>query len=169
MQFLLTTTPKPMARFIRYVIGEDASHFALYFDEHDIVIHGTFPWVKIEYYQKWLKDQVIVRRLEYIGPMGHDQKREIYRQTLNHYLGRWYDVGALAFGLMAYPFRRFKKIIKRNLWASRKAVMCVELAEAVKKLMILPDVDWPDRFDKITPDQLGDMIASSRHVREEGA
>jgi hypothetical protein len=106
----------------------------------------------------------VVRELTYTGPLTKDQMRGVYRRTVGRYKGRWYDVGALAFGLLAYPFRRFTRIIKRNLWGSRKAFMCVELIEATKAEKLLPTVKWPETFDKMTPEAGGDLIASDKYI-----
>jgi len=165
MRFLFTTSRKPVARLIRRICGE-SSHFVIHFDEHFTVLHSHLPGVELDYYDRWVKRAKLVRVLSYTGPLSKDQMDRIYCAALDDYLGRPYDYGGLVFGLFALSWNWLEKTAKRNLWASRNALMCVELAEAIRDSGMLPDIDWPDALDEITPDELCELLLESQYVVE---
>jgi hypothetical protein len=167
MIFLFTTRKSLFSTLIRKITGEDASHFAIYFPDHDIVLHSQAKGVAVEWFEVFRRKNDIIYALEY-EYKNENVKRHLYETIVESYIDKPYDLGALLF----WPVIIFAKQIfgfkyESNLWASKSAYLCVEIAEALK---IADDnifgVDWPESFDMITPYQLYKVMRKSKNLKE---
>jgi len=154
-----TTRKAPLSRLISRILG-GPSHFSLAFPAHHVVIHSHLPTVDVESQYSFAKKNRLVRSLKYVGPKSTDL---VYVHTLKKYIDKPYDVGALVFGLIVMSVRGLRNVVKTNMWASKDAKTCHELAEVIEINEMAPDVDWPDSIDAITLRELYDILESSKY------
>lgn len=163
MIFLFTRKNTIFSKLIRLFTGEEISHFVLYFDDIDIVFHSFRKGVEIDWYKRFSKNYEIVYRLE---AKSVDDKK-VYKQIIDKYLGRPYDIGALVFWTVIILAKRmFGYAYNTNLWGSKKALLCTELVRAVKELDVINDIVWPEKLDMLTPKELFILLKESKYVTE---
>ena len=166
MILLFTRKNTIFSKLIRLFTGEEISHFVLYFPETEIVFHSFRRGVEIDWYQRFIKGYEVVYSLKVLN-IGKAQESIFYRNIIQKYLGKPYDILALLFMAVVIVARRvFNFRYKKNLWARESAFMCTELVNAIKELGIIRDVDWPDNLDMITPKELFDLLNQSGDTLE---
>jgi hypothetical protein len=165
MIFFFTTSKKIISRLIRWATGQDCSHFALCFDEHGIVLHAQSDGVKIEWIESFRRKHEIVHELSVSKKFKLEKWSEFYRDIVTRNINLPYDYGALFFFPVMLVARCLGFKYKHNLWGSRKAWLCVELAEVIKEWNIIK-CDWPDNFEITTPHELYLAMRKSKDVEE---
>lgn len=138
-----TKNSLPLSMVIRYLTGESVSHFAIVLDNR-IVFHSTLPGAKLQ----WLSGFMSTHGSEIVYRMDLNlelaQEELVYRELITNFGDEPYDYGALAFALISLIKYRYLKLPlpAKNLWGSKKAHWCLELAKCLEVLGVkLPELD----------------------------
>lgn len=136
MKFLWTTSDKVGARFIRWGLNSDCSHFAICFDEDlgGIVFHSHGSGAQLEWMGEFLKKNTVVHALTFSSPLLLQDEEDIYRQLVSAYGTNSYDYPALLWWTWRGVLRKFFGIPigTKNQWAQKGMALCTALAGSIK-------------------------------------
>lgn len=163
MRIVATTSNLIGARFIRWLIGEKASHLILVFNELQ-VIHSSLFGVQLNFYETYKKHVVEVDSVEL--PMRLSQEDEVWKEVLRLHDDDGYDYKGLLYGFWRALLLKFFKIPPptKNKWDNPNLVICTEMYNIVRKLA--PELKLPDLGDVSlkTPLQIISTVKASREA-----
>lgn len=158
MKFIGSRSSLPLSILIRWVTGEQISHFAIVFDSpagglmFESNLLGTHP----KFYRTAQKHMMVIDAVDVDTPVNIED--ELWDRVVDLYDDKPYDfMGAIYLGLMILRKRIFG--IPRpqvNAWASKKKFFCDELAMILAGLPGLPQI--PVSNGMMTPGEVMNAI-----------
>lgn len=155
MKLLWVSSQKIGSKLIRWGLDADCSHFAVCFDEDDLVgvprgiaFHAYGLSTQVVMLRTFLEHYEIVHALEFKGPVDEDA---VYQAILNEDGDLPYDYPALMwFGWRALLAKiGFAPIGGFNRWQDDQARLCTGIAPTVLKAL---GIKLPDGLDaELTP------------------
>jgi len=159
MLLIWTKNSSLISKFIRWISGEPASHFAVVFDSK-LVFHSNLAGVGLAWFPTFTQSQTIVATIKL--DLELETEESFYHGILNAYSGKAYDFGALIYFLIKGLQWKFasKPLPTQNMWADSDAYLCTEIAKCLPLSTI--NVKLPEHLDMVTPWQLYQIISLGR-------
>lgn len=161
MRIIATTSNLVGARFIRFLIKEEASHLIFVFDDVHVIESSLFG-VDTDYYPNYKKHVVEVDSVELYLPL--EVEYAIWKQTMELCGNEGYDYPGILYSLWRALLFKFFKIPPppTNKWAKGNLKMCTEMYNIIRGL--LPELRLPDQGDVTLKTPLG-IIAEVKKSR----
>lgn len=142
MRLRWTKTNTPLSRLIRFVTGQDCSHFELIFDsvKGGLVFESNLVGVHPKFLATAEKTSTMVHELTLnLSPEIEDK---IWERVVNQYDGRDYDyLGVIYLGWRLILKRYFRRPMPDvNPWAQSGRYFCNELYEVLSDVPGLPKI-----------------------------
>lgn len=156
MKLMWTKSTKPLSLFIRFITGNDCSHFSLVLYENStgpIVFESNLLGTHPSFLQTSLKSHTIVHEKTII--LSQEIEDKLMDIIISKYDGKSYDFsGALYLAYRTVLKRLFNKPIPIvNKWAKNEAYFCDELYEILENIG-LPHIE----VDVKTPHDVWELI-----------
>lgn len=164
MKLIWTKTNTPFSAMIRFLTGDDCSHFAFVFESRssglmfESNLLGTHP----KFYQTALKHCTVVHEMNV--PLSIEEEDEVWDTIVEKYDNKPYDyLGAFYLGIRRFLTRVFGfKKMSVNVLAKRGSFFCNELYEVLCHIPEFPVIDVSSGL--MTPHDL--LIAIEESKRE---
>ncbi len=155
MKLVTSKNKKFGSKFIRFITGEEESHFLFVFDK-SLVFHSNFQGTGLAWWNHYLRQHEIVWSLDVNLPPHIEEA--FYMSFVDKYYGQPYDfMGALYLGVRMIMFRCLSvPLPDKNLWGLPNNTFCSELS-------FKPDWDLikPGLNEKLK-NFVGDMVTPRR-------
>lgn len=164
MRLVFLKSKLPLSVAIRWLLGEDCSHFALVFDTpaggllFESNLLGTHP----KFYKTELASTTLVHEVPL--PLSVGDEDAVWDAVVARFDGRGYDWGAFFY----FAWRAvLKKLLglplpMKNPWAKPGTELCVEVFQAVKKYTTLKNV--PLDLSMTSPHELYGYLSGTRQL-----
>lgn len=166
MRLLFVTSNLLGARFIRWGLGTDCSHFAVCFDEDSlgrgIVFHSYGVGAQLEWLGHFQKKNITVHSLEFVAKLTLQEEEGIYKSLLSEYYGEGYDYKALLYWTWRGILNKFFKVPlpPKNRWAVDGYQLCTGLAKGVQVIAELAKTSGMD-LEMVKPHDLYHLLLDS--------
>jgi hypothetical protein len=158
LSVITTKNSSPLSWLIRYTTKEEASHFAIVFDNR-LVFHSNLYGAHPIFKSKLTKSSQIVEELEIKTTL--EKEEEVFQLIENKFDGKEYDYLSLIFWfIQAIPYLLANKPlhkIPKNLWNSEDQYVCTEVAYALTP--IFPNLKDTD-LSTLTPQSILKLLKS---------
>lgn len=162
MKLIWTKTNTPFSAMIRFLTGDDCSHFAFVFTSKvsglmfESNLLGTHP----KFYKTALKHCTVIHEIDV--PLSIEEEDEIWDLIVEKYDNKPYDfLGAFYLGIRRFFTRVFgSRPMTRNLLADKNSFFCNELYEILCHIPEFPVIDVSGGM--ITPHDLFVAIEESK-------
>lgn len=143
MKIIFSKSSKPLSVFIRWITGDDCSHFSFVFESRSAGLMfesnllGTHP----AFYKNSLKTHTTVHEIDV--PLDSKSEDTIWDLCVDKYDGKPYDfLGALYLGWRKFLFRLIKfPLPTKNRWTQPGQYFCDELYDILRNVKGFPDFD----------------------------
>lgn len=154
MKLVWLKSTEPLSVVIRFITGQDCSHFAFVFEsaaqglmfESDLL--GTHP----EFYTTEMKNHTLIHSMDL--PLTVEQEDTVWDLVVQQYDGHAYNyLGALYLGWRYILKRLFKiPLPAQNRWATPGTYFCDQVYEVLNQIPGVPQVNVMNGMD--TPHQV---------------
>lgn len=143
MKLVWTKSKLPLSIFIRFITGEDCSHFAFVFESKaaGLMFESNLLGCHPAFFESSLKTHTIVHQLNIDVPV--EVEDNIWDLIVEKYDGKGYDfLGAIYLGWYKFLHRFFGvKIPLVNKWSQPDQYYCDEIYEVLNSLPGFPTVN----------------------------
>lgn len=158
MRLCWTKSKLPLSKIIRWVTGEDCSHFLIVLDDPEggLIFEANLLGTHPAFYRTHKKAFTIVHEIDW--PLTLEVENHVRAFAIKKFDGRAYDfLGVLYLGLRIGLHRMFGLAIpKKNKWAKHGAFYCDDLFDIMQIIPDLPKVHVTGRM--ITPHGLFERV-----------
>lgn len=143
MKLVWTKSDKVLSKFIRFLTGDDCSHFAIVLYDGlrgEIMFESNLLGTHPVFYKNSLKSHTVVHEQKVLCSQIIEDA--VWDNIVDNYDGRGYDyLGALYLGMRKFLNRTIGlKMPEKNAWANPDKYYCDELFEALKGVPGIPEV-----------------------------
>lgn len=141
MKLVWTKSDLILSKVIRWLTGEDCSHFAFVFDKDGIMFESNLLGTHPVFYESSLKTHTIVHEIDIKCSQADEDM--VWDRVIKKYDGKGYDFGgALYLGWRKWLKRVFNRPIPSvNKWAKSDLFFCDEIYEALRGIPGLPELE----------------------------
>lgn len=134
LKLMWTKSSNSFSKFIRFVTGEDCSHFSFAFVNDGIVFESNLLGTHPVFLQTTLKTHTIIHEIDLL--VTEDQYNTVWDRVVNVFDGRAYDYwGALYLGFWKLKYKFLKgRMPAINKWASDDKFFCNEIFDVLNEL-----------------------------------
>lgn len=161
ISLIWTASPLPASKIIKWITGEESSHFAVVIDQK-YVFHSNFYGAHLKWLSSFLKHSYIVRRMDL--NLSPAQEETIYLDLINRFDEQPYDWGAFFYLIIrGVLYKAFGvSLPRKNIWGSSRGFLCLEIAKSldcIKPTLLKLDAITPETLYWRLKEDLNDYIA----------
>lgn len=136
-----TKSNTSFSKFIRFLTGEDCSHFSFAFMNDGIVFESNLLGTHPTFLQTTLKTHTVMHELDL--EISESVYNSVWDKVINMFDGRNYDyLGAMYLGIYKLKRKIFgSPIPNSNKWQSDNKFFCDEVYDALNEIPQLPVVN----------------------------